>query len=186
MVNQLIEIGFTTSQAQYGVDNCKQFLAEKSKKIEKRLLTDLYLCNYSTYRSPQYDYIYDWTNLTEKTIRYYVRKYSFFQCQSQYERECSIDFSKIKSLEAAKYYTETDIFSYNGLVDQLETDGFTYEDSEYGATNCDVDWNEQALKKAELYLSTDLLSYNELIEQLEDDGFLHEEAQYGADNCQKW
>ncbi|MCA5960456.1 Ltp family lipoprotein [Blautia sp. RD014234] len=38
-------------------------------------------------------------------------------------------------------------FSYSGLVEQLEYEGFSNESSTFAVDNCGADWNEQAAKK---------------------------------------
>lgn len=84
-------------------------------------------------------------------------------------------------LQAKKYVSELS-FSYKGLVEQLEFDGFTHEQAIYAADNCNSDWFKQALLQARGYLSEQSFSYKGLVEQLEFDGFTHEEAIYAADN----
>ena len=71
-------------------------------------------------------------------------------------------------------------FSYSGLVEQLEYEGFTHEEAVYGVDKCGADWKEQAALKAEDYLDYSSFSRTELIAQLEYEGFTHEEAVYGV------
>lgn len=80
-------------------------------------------------------------------------------------------------------YLRYSSFSYNGLVEQLEYEGFSHEDAVYAVDNCGADWKEQAVEKAKSYLEYSSFSYDGLIEQLEYEGFTHEEAVYGADHC---
>ncbi len=87
------------------------------------------------------------------------------------------------ALSKAKSYLSFSSFSHSGLIEQLEFDGFTDEEAQYGADKCGADWNEQALSKAKSYLSFSAFSYSGLIEQLEFDGFSDEEAKYGVENC---
>jgi hypothetical protein len=77
----------------------------------------------------------------------------------------------------------TSAFSHDGLIGQLEFEGYSTEDATYGADNCGADWNEQAVKKAGQYLSHTSMSRSGLIGQLEFEGFTHEQAAYGADNA---
>lgn len=88
-----------------------------------------------------------------------------------------------QALKSAKNYLEYSPFSYLGLIDQLEFEGFSETDAQYAADNCQADWNEEALKKAERYLDTQAFSHSGLIKQLEFDKFTEEESIYGADNC---
>lgn len=85
------------------------------------------------------------------------------------------------ALRKAEAYLSTMAFSHDGLVKQLEYEGYSNEDSIYGADNCGADWNEQAAKKAESYLDMTAFSRDGLIEQLEYEGFSHEQALYAAE-----
>jgi len=87
------------------------------------------------------------------------------------------------ALRKAKDYLNYSAFSYNGLIGQLEYEGFTTEEATYAVDNCGADWREQALKKAKDYLSYSAFSYDGLIGQLEYEGFTSEEAAYAVDNC---
>ena len=71
-------------------------------------------------------------------------------------------------------------FSYSGLIDRLEYEGYTAEEAEYAAKNCGANWNERAVKSAEQYLATMSFSRQSLIEQLEYEGFTYEQASYAA------
>ncbi len=74
-------------------------------------------------------------------------------------------------------------FSRQGLINQLEFEGYSTEEATYAVDNCDADWNEQAVRVAESYLNTMSMSKKELINQLEFEGFTSEQAQYGADQA---
>jgi hypothetical protein len=71
-------------------------------------------------------------------------------------------------------------FSKTGLIDQLEYEGFTKTEAEYGVNHIDVDWNEQAALKATSYLKLMAFSKSGLIDQLEYDGFTRQQAEYGV------
>lgn len=73
-------------------------------------------------------------------------------------------------------------FSRQGLVEQLEYEGFSNADAVYGVDYCGADWMAQAEKKAQEYLDFMSFSRQGLIEQLEYEGFTHEEAVYGVDS----
>ena len=85
------------------------------------------------------------------------------------------------ALESARLYLETMPFSYAGLIEQLEYEGYSTEDATYATDNCGADWNEQAVKSAKSYLDLMPFSKEELISQLEYDGFTHEQAVYGVE-----
>ena len=91
--------------------------------------------------------------------------------------------AKDDAVSKAKSYISFMGFSRDGLVDQLEFDGFSHEEAEYGADNCGADWNEMAVTKAKSYTGFMGFSRDGLVNQLEFDQFTHEEAEYGADNC---
>ena len=85
------------------------------------------------------------------------------------------------AVSRAKSYIKTSGFSRNGLIHQLEYEGFTEEEAEYGADNCDADWNEMALKKAKSYMNVKNYSKKELRHQLEYEGFTDEQIEYALD-----
>lgn len=80
-------------------------------------------------------------------------------------------------------YLNAMAFSYSGLIEQLEYEGYSTEEATYAVDNCGADWKEQAAKKAEEYLKSMSFSKSGLIEQLEYEGFTHEQAVYGADQA---
>lgn len=87
------------------------------------------------------------------------------------------------ALQSAKDYLDISSFSYQGLIEQLEYEKYSHEDSAYAADNCGADWNEQAVKTAKSYLDTSSFSESGLIEQLEYEKFTHDQAVYGVNNC---
>lgn len=97
--------------------------------------------------------------------------------------DSSATTGELNALSSAKSYLSFSAFSYKGLIEQLEYEGYTTEEATYGADNCGANWKEQAVKSAKDYLKVSAFSYNGLIEQLEYSGFSNEEATYGADNC---
>lgn len=87
------------------------------------------------------------------------------------------------ALESAQSYLRYMSFSRDGLIDQLEYEGYTTSEATYAVDNCGADWNEQALKSANSYLSHMAFSYTGLIDQLEYEGFTTEQATYAVDSC---
>ena len=96
-----------------------------------------------------------------------------------------IAVQEVVALKNQKYhlYLNVRAFSYSGLIDQLEYEGYTAEEAEYAAKNCDADWKEQAVLSAKQYLKTMPFSKDGLIEQLEYEGYTHEQAVYGAEQA---
>jgi len=84
------------------------------------------------------------------------------------------------ALSRALVYLRTMPFSYSGLIDQLEYEGYSYQEAKYGADNCGADWNEQATLKAQVYLDTMPFSRQGLIDQLIYEGFTQSQAEYGV------
>lgn len=91
--------------------------------------------------------------------------------------------SQRNAISKAKSYLRFSAFSYEGLIGQLEFEGFSHEDAIFGADNCGANWDEQAIKKAKSYLDFSAFSYKGLIGQLEYEKFTHAQAVYGTDNC---
>ena len=84
------------------------------------------------------------------------------------------------ALSKAYDYLDFMAFSYSGLIEQLEFEGFSTSEATYAADNCGADWNEQAAKKAREYLDFMSFSRSGLIEQLEFEGFTRSQAEYGV------
>ena len=87
------------------------------------------------------------------------------------------------ALQDAKSYLRSMPFSKEGLIDQLEYEGYTLEEAQYAVDNCGADWMEQALENAKDYLRIMAFSKEGLIEQLEYEGYTVSEAEYAAENC---
>ena len=78
---------------------------------------------------------------------------------------------------------EYSAFSYTGLIEQLEYEGYSHSEAVYAVDNCGADWNEQAVKKAKQYLEYSSFSKSGLIDQLEFEGFTHAQAEYAVNQC---
>ena len=89
--------------------------------------------------------------------------------------------SQKNAVKKAESYLDYSAFSRNGLIKQLEFEGFSNADATYAVDNIIVDWNEQAVKKAKSYLDYSAFSRNGLIKQLEFEGFTYEQAVYGVE-----
>ena len=84
------------------------------------------------------------------------------------------------ALRSAQSYLKVSSFSKLGLLEQLQFEGYTYEEALFAVNACGADWAEQAYKSALAYLRISSFSRSGLIEQLEFEGFSHEEALYGV------
>lgn len=95
----------------------------------------------------------------------------------------SISSGKRNALKSAKNYLSVMPFSYSGLVEQLEYEGYSNSEATYAADNCGADWYEQAVKSAKQYLEVMAFSRSGLIDQLEYEGYTHDQAVYGVDKA---
>jgi len=84
------------------------------------------------------------------------------------------------AVDKAKSYLRVMAFSREGLIDQLEFEGFSHTEAVYGVDHVGANWNEQAAKKAESYLKIMSFSRSGLIDQLEFEGFTPAQAEYGV------
>ncbi len=107
-------------------------------------------------------------------------KYDIEDSIEQSSTTSRITVGQSNALSSARSYLDTMAFSYSGLIEQLEYEGYSTEDATYAADNCDADWNEQAAKSAQSYLDTMSFSRSGLIEQLKYGGFTQEQAEYGV------
>lgn len=87
------------------------------------------------------------------------------------------------ALEAAKRYLSVMPFSHEGLIEQLEYEGYSYSEAKFAADNCGADWYAQAVKHAKKYLDTMPFSKNDLIEQLIYEGYTRDQATHGANEA---
>lgn len=84
------------------------------------------------------------------------------------------------ALRSARDYVDMAGFSYTGLIGQLEYEGYSHEESVYGADNCGADWNTEAAESAKDYMDMTAFSRQGLIDQLLYEGYTQEQAEYGA------
>lgn len=88
--------------------------------------------------------------------------------------------NQINSKRAAANYLSILSFSRKGLIRQLEYEGYSRTDAEYGVDAQVVNWKEQAAKSAASYIKLMPFSYTGLLNQLIYDGFTEEEANFGT------
>jgi len=90
------------------------------------------------------------------------------------------------AVAAAKQYLNTQAFSQQGLIDQLDSaagDGYSVNDATVAVDSLTVDWNAEAVQAAKGYLATQPFSCTDLISQLDSqagDQFTVAQATYGA------
>ena len=70
--------------------------------------------------------------------------------------------------------------SHDGLIKQLEYDGYTTDVATYAADNCSANWNKEAKEMAEQYMDSTTYTYKDMVQQLETEGFTKDQAKFGA------
>ena len=100
--------------------------------------------------------------------------------KAEADRIASETMGQKNATAKAKSYLKSQAFSRQGLIEQLEYEGFSAEDSTYGTDYSGADWYEQAVKKGASYLKSQSFSRQGLLEQLEYEGFTPDEAQHGV------
>ena len=88
--------------------------------------------------------------------------------------------SQRNARESAESYLRFSAFSRTGLIEQLEYEGYSFEDASYAVEAVEVDWFEQAVKSAGSYLEYSSFSRDGLLDQLLYEGFTEAEAAYGV------
>lgn len=151
----------------------------KSRKIVVILIGAilcLALCSCGKEKKPEINPIYaNYDELVNEAINNYSSQLSNNNARTNETT------GEANALKKAKSYLNLTAFSYDGLVEQLEYEGFTHDEAIYGAEHCGADWNEQAVEKARSYLELTAFSRDGLIEQLEYEGFTHSQAVYGVE-----
>lgn len=90
--------------------------------------------------------------------------------------------SQQQAMSKASDYLSFQAFSRDGLVEQLEYEGFPTEDATYAADNIGANWGDQAAQKAKDYLSFQAFSRSGLIEQLVYEKFSEQDATSAVDS----
>ena len=95
------------------------------------------------------------------------------------ETKPKLSLSQQNAIRSAKSYLKALGFSRVELIEQLEYEGYTYEEAVYAVDSLEVDWNEECAESAKSYLNALPFSRKELKEQLEYEGFTDEQVAYG-------
>ena len=85
------------------------------------------------------------------------------------------------ALAAATAHLAATAFSRQGLIAQLELDGFEASDAIFAVDNVEVDWNEQCSRKAGDYISDPDFPMQDLMDLLASDGFTSEQIAYAVE-----
>lgn len=89
------------------------------------------------------------------------------------------DKENANAINTAKRYLNYSGFSRQGLIEQLEFEGYPTESATYAVDNCDGNWNEECAETAQNYLNYSSFSRDGLYQQLQFEGFTDEQIQYG-------
>ena len=68
-----------------------------------------------------------------------------------------------KALDKANEYVDTLPLSREGLIKQLEYDGYTTDVATYAADNCSTNWNKEAKEMAEQYMDSTTYTYKDMV-----------------------
>lgn len=124
-----------------------------------------------------------WDNISKNDLDKYVGAKSYAQNPqggSASSPSSSMTVSQQNALRAAAQYLNVMPFSHDGLIEQLEFEGYSTEDASFAADNCGADWNRQAELMAQQYLDSMPFSHSGLVEQLVFEGFTQEQAEHGV------
>ncbi|MDF2822566.1 MAG: hypothetical protein K0R15_3014 [Clostridiales bacterium] len=187
LVEQLEYEGFSDEEAVYAVDNCGADWNEQAAKKAQQYL------DYSSFSRDGLIEQLEYEKFTPNQAKYGADTVGYEEISSIATNEPLYDSTVISdnssnltlgqqnALSKAEDYLNYSAFSHDGLVEQLEYEGFSNEEAVYAVDNCGADWNEQAAKKAQDYLEYSSFSRVGLIEQLEYEKFTTNQAIYGAD-----
>jgi SOS response regulatory protein OraA/RecX len=178
LIDQLEYEGYSNADAVYGADHSGADWKEQAAKSAKNYLAYTAFSEQGLIEQLEYE------GFTHEQAVYGASAAGFGGSSSSSNGSSSGgSISQSNAVSAAKNYLEYAAFSRQGLIDQLEYEGYSNADAVYGADHSGADWKEQAVKSAKNYLAFSAFSRKELIDQLEYEGFTHEQAVYGADGA---
>lgn len=170
LIEQLEYEGYSNSEAVYAANNCGADWNEQAKLMAQ---------NYMSIMPFSKEGLIEQLEFEGFTHEQAVNGVNSTQ-ENNNESNSGSSLGEENALASAKLYLNQMAFSYNGLIEQLEYEGYTNSEAVFAANNCGADWNEQAVMAAENYLSLMPFSKQGLIEQLEYEGFTYEQALYGV------
>ncbi|WP_240740458.1 Ltp family lipoprotein [Microbacterium sp. PI-1] len=95
------------------------------------------------------------------------------------EEKPKLTLGQQNAIDKAQSYLSFAGFSRSGLIEQLEFEGFSTEDSTFGADNAGADWNAECAEKAQSYMDMSSFSRQGLYDQLAFEGFQAAEIEFG-------
>ena len=99
---------------------------------------------------------------------------------------CGADWNE-QAEKRAKALSGQGGYSYDNLVEKLESEGFTHDQAVNGAKAAESSGGQSgassAVEVAKKYVDSGNYSYSALIDKLQQDGFSTADAEYAANNC---
>lgn len=95
------------------------------------------------------------------------------------EEKPKLTMSQQNAIGTAQDYLAYSGFSREGLIEQLEYEGFSAGDAAFGADNAGADWNAEAAETAQQYLDYSSFSRQGLYDQMAYEGFTAEQIEFG-------
>jgi len=92
----------------------------------------------------------------------------------------AVSVSQQNAIRQGRSYLDLTGFSREGLIGQLEFEGYSTLDASFAVDAISPDWNTQAARKATSYNELTGLSCQGMVDQLVFDGFSQTEARFGA------
>ncbi len=162
LIEQLEYEGFPYSDAIFGVDHSEANWEQQAVEMAKSYLKFSSFSRSGLIEQLKYE------GFTHAQAIYGVDNSGFGSDSESNPSNNSLSnsFSQQNAVNKAKSYLMYSAFSRNGLIEQLEYEGFSTFDATYGVNHCDANWNEQAVEKAKSYLTYGSFSRSDLIDQL--------------------
>lgn len=167
LIKQLEFEGYSKNEAEYAVQHCGADWMEQAVNAAKSYISIMPFSTKGLTEQLEYD------GFTPEQAAYGAAHCNDTETGSANQFQ--------QALKSAQSYLNYSGFSFSGLIEQLEFEGYSTEEATYAAENCKADWMEQAARSAESYLSCMSFSKSELISQLIYEGFTFEQAVYGAE-----
>ncbi len=164
--------GFTEEEAIYAADNCgvdwKEQAAEWARNQRKQ-----WVLQGREFSKEDLISGLERAGFTKEEVAYAVESIGYIPTPSEGEKEQALGFASI--------YLEFMTLSYEGLIGQLESYGFSKEVATYAADNCGKDWKEQAIRCMESVRSW-FPSKENMRLYLQNQKFTSEQIEYALDD----
>lgn len=174
-VNWMKSEGYTSDEIQYALKNYKVDWNEQALGQAVK-----YICEFDYMSNDDLRYYLELDGYTDSQIKYALGEddntYDTTTTTSPPANQATL--GEQNALSRAITYINYTHFSWSSLKSQLEYEGYSSSEAEYGVNNCGADWNEQAAGKARDYLNYSAFSREGLRSQLEYEGFTDSQIDY--------